>query len=288
MNKVPFKHILTASASAAAGAFLYCEQNCIEISRYKLHCEKFSAKHGRLRIVHLSDLHNKTFGKNNRVLLKKVSDLCPDIVLLTGDMVSHGVPDLDGYLRFAKHLAEDYPVYYVNGNHECSDLDDMQKKRLADAMENAGAVCVDNDISHLSFYGETIDICGICYEKKFYRGVREHRFQWEEFTPDEMNRIAPKRCDDHLTLLLAHNPLDFDVYAEWGADVSFGGHVHGGLVRLPYIGGILSPERKLMPRYKEGIYEKNGHYIAVSRGLGELRLFNRPEIVCVDIYGKEC
>ena len=229
MNKVPFKHILTASASAAAGAFLYCEQNCIEISRYKLHCEKFSAKHGRLRIVHLSDLHNKTFGKNNRVLLKKVSDLCPDIVLLTGDMVSHGVPDLDGYLRFAKHLAEDYPVYYVNGNHECSDLDDTQKKRLADAMENAGAVCVDNDI-----------------------------------------------------------PLDFDVYAEWGADVSFGGHVHGGLVRLPYIGGILSPERKLMPKYKEGIYEKNGHYLAVSRGLGELRLFNRPEIVCVDIYGKEC
>ena len=91
------------------------------------------------------------------------------------------------------------------------------------------------------------------------------------------------RQPDEFTVLLAHNPLDFDVHAEWGADVSFGGHIHGGFVRLPVVKGLVSPERKLFPKYKEGVYKIGDSSLVVSRGLGNIRINNPPEIVSVTL-----
>ena len=83
------------------------------------------------------------------------------------------------------------------------------------------------------------------------------------------------------TVLLAHNPLWFRSYAKWGAALTLSGHVHGGAVRLPLIGGLLSPERAFFPPYDKGYYTDGRHDMIVSGGLGKLRLFNPPEICLI-------
>ena len=78
--------------------------------------------------------------------------------------------------------------------------------------------------------------------------------------------------------MLAHNPLLLDSYADWGADLVLCGHMHGGLIRLPFVGGMLSPERRFFPRYDKGLYQKKNTKMYVSGGIGKLRLGNPPEI----------
>ena len=95
----------------------------------------------------------------------------------------------------------------------------------------------------------------------------------------------------HFQILLAHSPLFFANYADWGADVTFSGHCHGGVIRLPFIGGILSPERKFFPRYTKGIYELNAEQglakLAVTAGLGKFRLNNPSEIMICTLERQE-
>ena len=65
---------------------------------------------------------------------------------------------------------------------------------------------------------------------------------------------APK--EGCCNVLLAHNPVYFDTYAAWGADLTLSGHLHGGIVRLPLLGGVISPQMKLFPDYTRGCYTK--------------------------------
>lgn len=92
------------------------------------------------------------------------------------------------------------------------------------------------------------------------------------------------------TILVAHNPEYFDDYAEWGANLVLSGHIHGGMVRLPYLGGVISPKVRLFPEYDAGLFEKNGSYMILSRGLGmhtiPVRINNRAELVEVHLKRK--
>ena len=96
-----------------------------------------------------------------------------------------------------------------------------------------------------------------------------------------------KAENDSFNILLTHNPDDFKVYADWGADLIFSGHVHGGMLRLPYVGGVISPSRTLLPEYDAGIYEYDDSNLIVSRGLSRgatgIRIFNQPELVVVNL-----
>ena len=94
--------------------------------------------------------------------------------------------------------------------------------------------------------------------------------------------------NEDFNILLSHSPFDFEVFAKWGADLTLSGHVHGGLIRLPFIGGLISPERGLFPKYSEGEYSIDDSKMIVSRGLGgssgiNLRIFNNPEICVVTL-----
>lgn len=86
--------------------------------------------------------------------------------------------------------------------------------------------------------------------------------------------------------LLAHSPFPAESYFAWGADLTLSGHVHGGIVRIPGIGGLLSPERKLFPKYSKGLYTKDGKYLYVNCGIGKLRLGNPPEVTMLELHSK--
>ncbi len=259
-----------------------------EVSRYEITSPLLPESFDGFKIVHLSDLHNKVFGKDNSPLFKLSAAEKPDIIVMTGDMLSHDAPDTDKFLRLVKKLAGQFPVYYVNGNHELSDLDEDVFSYVADALASYGAVCLDNSSAEITRGEDMIRLCGLCYSAEYYRGVREYKRGWKAFMlTDMINYLGIKQPDEY-TVLLAHNPLDFDVHAEWGADLSLGGHVHGGLIRLPFVHGIFSPERRLMPKYKEGVYRIGNSFLIASRGLGRFRIHNPPEIVSVTLRHGHC
>ena len=90
-----------------------------------------------------------------------------------------------------------------------------------------------------------------------------------------------------MTLLLAHSPLALDTYAAWGAELVVSGHVHGGMIRLPVVGGLLSPERKLFPAYSRGHYRQGHTDLIVTGGIAKPRLFNPPELRIITLQGKD-
>ncbi len=252
--------------------------NCINSSSHTLFFRKLPLNADGLRIALLSDLHNKCYGKNERKLFDRIAKLQPDVVFLTGDMISHDASRMGSFLRFISKLSAEFPVFYVNGNHECSDLTPAEFAKYNLNMKKNGAVCLDNRSE--IFRG--MNLCGLCYDAKFYRGVRRHKFSWSNFSLADMENYCGE-SPDGFKILLAHNPADFETYAKWGADLSFSGHIHGGFIRLPFVGGVISPELKLFPKYQAGIYKKNSRKLVVSRGLGRIRVFNRPEIVIVTL-----
>ena len=277
------------AASAALGALFpktYREMSVPNKSFYSINSQLLPNSFDGFKIVHLSDLHNKVFGNDNAPLLNLIEPEQPDINVMTGDLISHKAPNTEQFLTLVQKMRKLCPVYYVNGNHELSDIDNDEFERVAEKMTEYGAVCLDNTSAEIHRGNEYIRICGLCYTAEYYRGVREYKRNWKSFMLTDMIDYMGIKQSDEYTILLAHNPLDFDVHAEWGADLSFGGHVHGGLIRLPIVKGVFSPERRFFPKYKEGVYQVGSSYLVASRGLGKIRINNPPEVVVVTLNKK--
>ena len=116
----------------------------------------------------------------------------------------------------------------------------------------------------------------------YYRRGRNFTLMTEQVT--EALGAPKEGC---CNVLLAHNPVYFDTYAAWGADLTLSGHLHGGIVRLPLLGGVISPQMKLFPDYTRGCYTKENHRMIVGAGLGShtipIRINNPPELVVIDV-----
>ncbi len=234
--------------------------------------------------VLLSDLHNKSFGRNNARLQKAIEGQKPDAVLIAGDMYTadRGGNNSDT-ASFVCGLAGKYPVYYGNGNHE-------HKTRLfpeefgsmyGDYMERlskAGVRLLVNRKVFLSDYH--VELYGLEIDRDYYRKLVKPSME-EEY----LDRLLGKPDEEKFNLLIAHNPDYFETYAGWGADLTVSGHVHGGLMRLPVLGGVISPRLRLFPRYDGGRFEMDGRVMILGRGLGThtlpVRIFNPGELVVI-------
>ena len=122
-----------------------------------------------------------------------------------------------------------------------------------------------------------VRFAGLALPSAYFRGEGRHGYRTKRICTAETLRQYLGTCEEN-TVLLAHDPLCFPAYAEWGAGLTLSGHVHGGIVRIPGIGGLLSPERKFFPKYDKGKFRRGDSEMIVSGGLGKLRLFNPPEI----------
>lgn len=240
---------------------------------------------GHYRAVVLADLHNKQFGRKNALLLDAIEQHKPDGIWIAGDMMTaHPKKSLEPAVDFMGKLAEKYPVFYGNGNHEHriklypETYGDMAKE-YGEALHNMGIeplVNMHRDIEacNIAVYGVEIDRY---YYKRFYvRKMEENYLESLLGSPDERE----------YTVLLAHNPDYFPQYAKWGADLTLSGHVHGGIVRIPGWKGVISPGVRLFPKYDGGRFEEGSHVMILSRGLGihtiPFRLFNPAELIVID------
>lgn len=260
---------------------LYIDNNVFEVSKLIISDEEIPKSFDETIILHISDLHNKSYGTNNEILVNKIDEIKPDYIFLTGDMVSSRDTDFSIFYQFASKIGKKYKCYYILGNHEL-DLKNEERKNIYETLENYQITVLDNESIVLDKNGEQINLYGMWYNPKYY--IRE------DFTKEKMIEIM-EESEEGFNILLTHNPDDFEVYADWGADLIFSGHVHGGMIRLPFVGGVISPNRTLFPKYDAGIYEHQDSELVVSRGLSRgqtgIRLFNQPELLVIELNADE-
>ncbi|MEG0614868.1 MAG: metallophosphoesterase [Oscillospiraceae bacterium] len=232
------------------------------------------------KILQLSDLHGKIFGRNNNSLVDKIVKISPDIIVLTGDMISRS-GNADSFLQLARRLSVKFKVFYTIGNHEL-DIDETYLAKVFAILRSFGITILNNEKILLRNGNSQVALYGMWYASHFYKDDTGDYSRHTEFDLGEMKRLLGERNSDEFSILLAHNPLSFPIYAKWGADLTFSGHIHGGVVALPVLGGLLSPGRNFFPRYFRGIYKKFGKTLITSRGIGGIR-FNVPPTITVAV-----
>lgn len=241
--------------------------------------EKFRS--GGIRIAHIADLHKRSFGKENKRLCDRVYTEKPDIILISGDLVSRDCTDFSTAEATLKQLCTIAPVYTVFGNHE-TDLSPEYKEKFVRTVKRSGAVLLKNETIRTKIRGRNLNISGMELKYSVYKKNGGYRSLDSLDIAEIYDVLGEKPVGE--TVLLVHNPLFAPVYAQWGADYTVSGHVHGGAVRLPFTGiGLLSPERRFFPRYTKGVYTIGNMKLLLSSGLGKPRLFNPPEIVIYEL-----
>ena len=253
---------------------LFCnfQNKHLETTHYTYEAEQLGVDLDGYRIVQISDLHNAKFGKNNQKLVDRIRECAPDMIVLTGDLVDSNHTNVDRAVQFVNEIVKICPVYYVTGNHEYW-LDTSEYENLMDGVASAGVIILDDQVVEISRGDAKFRLVGLD-EKSLADGTLEALLSDEK----------------ELTVVLAHEPQYLARYAGTGVDLVLSGHAHGGQFRLPFVGGIVAPDQGFLPEYTAGEYYMNGTEMIVSRGLGNsvipVRLFNYPEIVCVELVGK--
>ena len=232
-----------------------------------------------IRIVHLSDLHRRRFGRENERLIRRVAAEKPDIIVFSGDVVSRDSKSFSECEETLKKLCSIAPVYMIYGNHEQSIAVEM-KRKLEEMLERTGVILLKNQHTAAEIRGRELKIYGLLESYTVYKKNGGYR-GLDVITAEELERLLGS-CPEGEVLLIAHNPFFGEAYAEWGADYTFSGHVHGGIVRI-FGKAMLSPERSFFPKNAKGVYTFGGKKLMVSGGLGKMRIFNPPEIVVYEI-----
>lgn len=262
---------------------IYIDNEIPKVSNVEIKSPKLPEVFDGYKIVQLSDLHSKSFGNNNEMLIDMIDKESPNIIVMTGDMVTANEKDFTVFYSLVKELTKKYRVYYVYGNHE-GELSSKLKSEITAFLKENGVIVLDNDYISIEKNNEKINLYGLCYTQKYYsyKGGKKHIIT-ENYIKNKLGTIDKNKYN----ILLTHNPLFFDAYSGYGFDLTLSGHVHGGLIRLPFIGGILSPERKFFPQYSAGVYEKGNSKLVVSRGLSRgtkgFSFFNRPDVVSITL-----
>lgn len=257
--------------------FLYEQNNRIVISKHRVKVKKVPSSFNGFKIIHLSDLHNKTFGKNQTTLLKKIDKHQPDIIVITGDLIDRRRTDFEPVLHLLNGISR-YPVYYVPGNHEAWSSHYAQ---LKDLLLIKGINVLENENSRIVRDDQAVFLYGL-KDPGFYSKV-DHKLKHRDILDTHLKNWNPKG----FSILLSHRPEYFDVYASHEVDITFSGHAHGGQIRFPFIGAIMAPHQGFFPKYSAGLYQINNSRLFLSRGLGNslfpFRIFNHPELILVTL-----
>lgn len=248
----------------------------------RTYCVKDERIRKPMKAVVLADLHNKQYGKENRRLLEAVRECQPDCIIIAGDMLTAKPgKTLETALHLLEELAKEYPIYYGNGNHEhrLKLYPEVYKDMAARYEERLQKIEINRLVNtHVELPEYGICIFGSEIDRIFYK-----RFQKKEMKTEYLTKLLGTPEPSAYTVLIAHNPDYFPAYASWGADFTLSGHVHGGIVRVPFWGkGVASPNIKLFPKYDGGLFKEGDKTMLLSRGLGihtiPFRLFNPGEL----------
>lgn len=263
--------------------FLYFENNYLMVSKYEVESSRLPVSFNNFKIIHLSDLHSKTFGKDNNKIVNKIIKEDPDIIVITGDLIDRRKYNEEKAMLLVEKIKDIAPIYYVTGNHEgwSGKFSSLEKK-----LKEKGVTVLRNESVILKKGNEEISLLGVDDPAFSTTGYGED-YKDNKIIGDEIEKIKKA---DNFNILLSHRPELFNLYRENKIDLVFSGHAHGGQIIIPFIGGVIAPNQGFFPKYYKGLYKESETTMAVSRGLGNSifpqRIFNNPEIICVELIGR--
>lgn len=264
------------------------ELRFFKVRRYQFTHPDFFMLDSEKKIILLADLHNKVYGNKNDILLEKIRQDSPDYILIAGDMLV-GRPEakLKEAQEFLCELPKICPVYYGLGNHEqrMKEYPEIYGEGIylnfRNTLKDAGIHFLENERVTLQCDRMKIDIAGLELPMDTYQ-----RFRRTTISGKDIENIIGK-ASKHFQILIAHNPVFFPAYKEWGADLTLSGHLHGGIIRIPGFGGLITPQAALFPKYSGEMTVEENQAIVVSRGLGthtiNYRIFNPAEVVSISL-----
>lgn len=261
------------------------------VTKYRICSQKLNGIKREKKIIFLSDLHNRMYGEENERLLESIRNQHPDLILIGGDMlVRKDGNSYDKTVHFLAKLPGICPVYCANGNHEqkLKELPDKYEQSYEEykkALTASGIHMLENASETVKLDEVPVKLSGLEIPLGAYA-----RFGRKELSLKEITDRIGEHGDDY-QILLAHHPGYMKEYLAYGADLILGGHYHGCVVQLPGIGGVISTNFTLFPKYSGGIYPEGEQIAVVSRGLGThsvpLRLWNWPELIVLELSGNE-
>ena len=242
--------------------------NPLVLTRYDYTSSKVPEGFDGYRIVHISDFHCKEFGDRESDLIAMIRNAEPDLILFTGDSIDDE-HSLDNYRDLITGIYDVAPIYYVNGNHEydasapLAEMKELNEKYQVHDLNDASVVVEHN--------GDSILLSGLDFRLTM-RGLRNNI--------DYANTTM-------FNILLYHGTDKFDGIAPYNYDLVLSGHTHGGIVCLPFIGGIISNQKELFAKYDSGVYTSGLSTMISSRGLGDAsipRFHNPREVICITLH----
>ena len=241
-------------------------------------------------LVHISDLHNRQFGKAQRYLVDFISSLKPHYIFITGDMIDQHHKSISAVQELIEGIYRLAPIYYVTGNHEWQT--GQKREELLSLMRKKKIHILSDTIEQIEREKDVIQIMGLDDPYKAPKQKKE-RFYEKKVNQEYIQRFK-YLCDEKkelFTILLSHRPEFISLYSESKINIVFSGHAHGGAIRIPKLGGLIAPHQGLFPQYCEGITRVGDTEFIVSRGLGysgiPFRINNRPEVIVTKLKCKE-
>ena len=259
--------------------------------QYHLNTAKLPEKRD-LTFSLMADLHNHRYGPDNERLLAAIEAQKPDAILVAGDMLISNTkqPFEPALALFQRLRKKGFPIFYGYGNHEerlliHPELYGTMHAEYTGALLECGVKLLKNEKATFRKADCQAVIYGFNLDLKYYHRMTKQQFQEQELL-DALGSPDPKEYN----ILLAHNPVYFEQYAKWGADLTLSGHLHGGVIRIPGIGGVITPQARLFPKYDAGHFSKGGRDLIVSRGLDthtvNVRIFNPAELAVIHLKGR--
>ncbi|MEE1124673.1 MAG: metallophosphoesterase [Acutalibacteraceae bacterium] len=262
-------------------AYIIANQYVITTSKYSIESDRVK---NDIKIAVISDLHGRDFGNDNNIIVNKISKEKPDLIAVIGDMIDEYTENDEAVLNTLKPLPEIAPTYYSIGNHDYlySDYDNYIK-----TLESSGVVILNDETTKLTVGENKLTLLGLS------------NYSFGEVENPMYTELMKELCEnDDLRIMLCHYPeftpwfFGQDLYYESDFELMLSGHTHGGLVRLPFFGGLYAPNQGLFPEYSKGLYyidkeNKNPYHMLVTGGLGPdtrfIRINNFPEISFITV-----
>lgn len=281
MNKKKIVIILIIALLILFLLYLNIENTKLQVSNYDIYNTKIPNEFNDFKIIQISDFHNTKFNKLTDDLVKEIKVQKPDIIVITGDLVDSRKTNIDIAISFIKRIKDIAPIYFVTGNHEAKI---SEYATLKEKLENEDVIILDNKTKVLEINDAKINLIGINDPNVSYHPYASDN---EKITSELIDANYNKTI---YSILLSHRPELFDTYIDNELDLVLTGHAHGGQIRIPFIGGLISPNQGFFPKYTSGIFEEDNTSMIVSRGIGNsilpFRINNNPELVIVRLKAK--
>lgn len=246
--------------------YLYFQNNWIEVTNYSIEISSLPKELDGLKIAHLSDVHLPKNASSINGLVSTVQNQHPDLILITGDIIDSSADISNcGLSQLAKELSKVSPTFAVTGNHEYWNGNVPLWKKI---LEENNVLILENKSIEINIKGTKLTLIGIEDEQPL--SIMPHK-----------NKTYPNPV-----ILLAHRPERWQTYTSFNnlkPDLVLTGHAHGGQFRIPFLGGLISPNQGFFPKFTSGLYSLNNtSKMIVSRGLGNsiipFRFNNRPHL----------